>query len=38
MIASGLNLLAVDPFFAIAMRGVILLAVMTLNFLLGRRR
>ena len=35
MIASRLNLLAVDPFFAVAIWGVILLAVMTSNFLLG---
>jgi simple sugar transport system permease protein len=37
MLASGLNLLGVDPFFAIAMWGAILLLVMTLNHFLRRR-
>jgi simple sugar transport system permease protein len=37
MLASGLNLLGVDPFFAIAMWGAILLFVMTLNHFLRRR-
>jgi len=37
MLASGLNLLGVDPFFAIAMWGAILLLVMTLNHILRRR-
>jgi simple sugar transport system permease protein len=37
MLASGLNLLGVDPFFAIAMWGVILLLVMTLNHFLRRK-
>jgi len=37
MLASGLNLLGVDPFFAIAMWGAILLVVMTLNHFLRRR-
>ena len=37
MLASGLNLLGVDPFFAIAMWGAILLLVMTLKHLLRQR-
>jgi simple sugar transport system permease protein len=37
MLASGLNLLGVDPFFAIAMWGAILLLVMTLNHFFRRR-
>ena len=37
MLASGLNLLGVDPFFAITMWGAILLLVMTLNHFLRRR-
>jgi len=37
IIASGLNLLGVDPFFAIATWGAILLVVMTLNHFLGAR-
>jgi simple sugar transport system permease protein len=37
MIASGLNLLGVDPFFAIATWGAILLVVMTLNHFLRAR-
>ena len=37
MLASGLNLLGVDPFFAIAMWGAILLFVMTLNHFLRHR-
>jgi simple sugar transport system permease protein len=37
MLASGLNLLGVDPFFAIAMWGAILLLVMILKHLLRQR-
>jgi simple sugar transport system permease protein len=37
MLASGLNLLGVDPFFAIAMWGAILLLVASLNHFLHRR-
>ncbi len=37
MLASGLNLLGVDPFFAIAMWGAILLLVMTLKHFLRQR-
>jgi simple sugar transport system permease protein len=37
MIASGLNLLGMDPFFAIMMWGVILLLVMTINHFLKHR-
>jgi ribose/xylose/arabinose/galactoside ABC-type transport system permease subunit len=37
MLASGLNLLGVDPFFAIAMWGAILLTVETLNHFLRHR-
>jgi len=37
MLASGLNLVGVDPFFAIAMWGAILLMVTTLNHFLRRR-
>ena len=37
MLASGLNLLGVDPFFAIAIWGAILLLVMTLKHLLRQR-
>jgi simple sugar transport system permease protein len=37
MLASGLNLLGVDPFFAVAMWGAILMLVMTLNYFLRRR-
>jgi len=37
MLASGLNLLGVDPFFAIAMWGAILLLVMTLSHFVRRR-
>lgn len=37
MLASGLNLLGVDPFLAIAMWGAILLIVATLNHFLRRR-
>lgn len=37
MLASGLNLLGIDPFFAIAMWGAILLLVVTLNHFLRRR-
>jgi simple sugar transport system permease protein len=37
MLASGLNLLGVDPFFAIAMWGAILLLVASLNHFLRRR-
>ena len=35
--ASGLNLLGMDPFFAIMMWGVILLLVMTINHFLKHR-
>jgi simple sugar transport system permease protein len=37
MLASGLNLLGVDPFFAIAMWGAILLLVMTLKHFMRQR-
>jgi ribose/xylose/arabinose/galactoside ABC-type transport system permease subunit len=37
MLASGLNLLGVDPFFAITTWGAILLVVMTLNHFVRRR-
>jgi simple sugar transport system permease protein len=37
MLASGLNLLGMDPFFAIAMWGAILLLIMTLKHFLRQR-